>query len=104
MKLSLTLRGLCSISLSCLSYSVSAPVCDAATPSSADAPAAGRGAAERPLSLPQHQTGQRTGQCVSAHRPRVQQVQLDMNEVRHQLCSGSSESASIVLIPGSTLD
>lgn len=80
MKLSLTLRDLSapslSVSLSCVSHSVPAPVCDAAAPSSAGAPAAGRGAAERPLSLPQHQTGQRTGQRVSAHRPRVQQVQL----------------------------
>ncbi len=67
---------LCSISvcLSCLSHSVPAPVCDAAPPPSADALAAGCGAAERPLSLPQHQTGQRTGRCVSADRPRVQQV------------------------------
>lgn len=62
------------ICLSYISYSVPAPVCDAAAPPSADSVASGSGAAERSLSLPQHQTGQWTGQRVSAHRPCVQQV------------------------------
>ncbi len=108
----------CSISVSVSHVSHTAylpPSVMLAAPPSADALAAGCGAAERSLSLPQHQTGQRTGQCVSAPRPRVQQVPfgrfilsvfLQMIWTRSDVSSvsNSSESTSIVLIFGSTLD
>lgn len=54
--------------------SIPASVGDAAPATAADAVAAGGGAAEGPLPLPQHQAGQQPGLGLPAPGPRLQPV------------------------------
>lgn len=75
--------------------SLPATICDAAPTAAADPAAAGGGAAEGPLPLPQHQAGQQPGLGVPAPRSRLQQVGATQPDPH--------KTQSLVLFPASSL-